>query len=62
MTQYAKLSADSFYAIQETAILYNHYDWHYMAPKRPAAVLLLLGAFRFVLFFFSGEEEGRRFR
>ena len=41
MTQYAKLSADSFYVIQETAILYNHYDSHYMALKRPLEVLLL---------------------
>ena len=48
MTQYAKLSADSFYVIQETAILYNHYDSHYMALKRPLEVLLL-GAI-----FFSG--------
>ena len=48
MTQYAKLSADSFCVIQETAILYNHYDSHYMALKRPLEVLLL-GAI-----FFSG--------
>ena len=47
MTQYAKLSADSFYVIQETAILYNHYDSHYMALKRPLEVWLL-GAIFFV--------------
>ena len=47
MTQYAKLSADSFYVIQETAILYNHYDSHYMALKRPLEVLLLGAIFFF---------------
>ena len=47
MTQYAKLSADSFYVIQETAMLYNHYDSHYMAPKRPLEVLLLRAIFFF---------------
>lgn len=47
MTQYAKLSADSFYVIQETAMLYNHYDSHYMAPKRPLEVLLLGAIFFF---------------
>ena len=52
MTQYAKLSADSFYVIQETAILYNHYDSHYKALKRPLEVLLL-GAI-----FFSGGGGG----
>ena len=56
MTQYAKLSADSFYVIQETAMLYNHYDSHYMAPKRPLEVLLL-GA----IFFFSGGGGGAVF-
>lgn len=55
MTQYAKLSADSFCVIQETAILYNHYDSHYMALKRPLEVLLL-GAI-----FFSGGGGGERF-
>ena len=55
MTQYAKLSADSFYVIQETAILYNHYDSHYMALKRPLEVLLL-GAI-----FFFGRGGGERF-
>ena len=53
MTQYAKLSADSFYVIQETAMLYNHYDSHYMAPKRPLEVLLL-GA----IFFFGRGGSG----
>ena len=57
MTQYAKLSADAFYTIQETAILYSHYDWHYMTPKRPLAVFLL-GAFRFVLFRRKGGGGG----
>ena len=52
MTQYAKLSADSFYVIQETVILYNHYDSHYMALKRPLEVLLLRAIF------FSGGEGG----
>ena len=47
MTQYAKLSADSNYVIQETAILYNHYDSHYMALKRPLEVLLLGAIFFF---------------
>ena len=47
MTQYAKLSADLFYVIQETAILYNHYDSHYMALKRPLEVLLLGAIFFF---------------
>ena len=55
MTQYAKLSADSFYVIQETAILYNHYDSHYMALKRTLKVLLLRAIF------FSGGEGGGRF-
>ena len=55
MTQYAKLSADSFYVIQETAMLYNHYDSHYMAPKRPLEVFLL-GAI-----FFFGRGGGGRF-
>ena len=54
MTQYAKLSADSFYVIQETAMLYNHYDSHYMAPKRPLEVLLL-GA---IFFFREGGGGG----
>ena len=45
MAQYAKLSADSFCVIQETAILYNHYDSHYMALKRPLEVLLLRAIF-----------------
>lgn len=54
MTQYAKLSADSFYVIQETAMLYNHYDSHYMALKRPLEVLLL-GA----IFFFREGGGGR---
>ena len=54
MTQYAKLSADSFCVIQETAILYNpHYDSHYMALKRPLEVLLL-GA----IFFLGGGGGG----
>ena len=57
MTQYAKLSADAFYTIQDTAILYSHYDWHYMTPKRPLAVFLL-GAFRFVLFLRKGGGGG----
>ena len=61
MTQYAKLSADSFYVIQETAMLYNHYDSHYMAPKRPLEVLLLGAIFFLGRFFFFGGGGGGGF-